>query len=246
MCSYLFAWICFVATVEIMKTNRLAKTAAAGSLAIAFALAGCSGTDSGDSENKDSKGEETQSQPDETESADDEDSDDAESDDDDSDDAESSESKKSDSSGLAQDADLSQETPSVSPEDAIAAAKKKASGTVHGIELEYHSSKGAWQYEVKILDGSTDYDIEIDAETGKVVDVDKDSTDDKEKGIDLKDPMTFDEALELAQDKASGRLESWKLEYDDGRIKYQFDFEDSGEDTEISVDVKTKKVVVDD
>ncbi|SMX79129.1 Uncharacterized membrane protein YkoI [Brevibacterium antiquum] len=230
-----------LATVESMKTQGWATRAAAGTMILAFALAGCSNQES--AEDQTSEASETQS-----ESGDDAESggDDASSDDG-AEDAKSQDSTASGSSGLASDADLSKESPSVTPKDAIATAKKEAKdGTVHGIELDFDERDKAWQYEVKIINTTTDFDVEIDAETGDVVDVEKDSTDDKEKAIDLNDPMTFDEALTLAQDKASGRLEGWKLESDDGRIEYQFDFDDKGEEIEVSVDVESKNVTVDD
>lgn len=226
-----------VATVENMKTQKLATRAAAGTMILAFALTGCSNGDSDESQ-----GSETEEQTTETAEAQNEASSDVG-----AEDEKSQDSTASSSSGLAADADLSKESPSVTPKDAIATAKKEAKGsTVHGIELDFDERDKAWQYEVKIIDGTTDFDVEIDAETGDVVDVEKDSTDDKEKAIDLNDPMTFDEALKLAQDKASGRLDGWKLESDDGRIEYQFDFDDKGEEIEVSVDVESKNVSVDD
>lgn len=224
----------FLATVESMKTQSWATRAAAGTMILAFALAGCSSDESG--KDQASKTEDQPSETAKTQSA----SDDAE-------DTKTDDSTTSSSSGLPKDADLSKDTPSVAPKDAIATAKKEAKdGTVHAIELDFDERDRAWQYEVKILKGSTEFDVEIDAETGDLVDVEKDSTDDKEKAIDLSNPMAFDEALKLAQDKASGRLDGWKLESDDGRIEYQFDFDDEGEETEISVDVESKKVTVDD
>lgn len=237
---------CCVATVETMKTQRLAKSAAVGTMIIAFALTGCSNSDSDADQDSETQETESQDQASETGEAQNE-SDDDESGEDDAERSESEDATKSDSSGLPEDADLSKETPSVTPEDAIATAKKEAKdGLVHAIELDFDERDGAWQYEVKIIDGSTDFDVEIDAESGEAVDVEKDTTDDKEKAIDLKDPMTYDEALELAQDKASGRLDGWKLESDDDRIEYQFDFDDGGEEIEVSVDVESERVSVDD
>lgn len=225
-----------------MKTKSTATTAAAGALAVAFALAGCSGTDE-----EQNQGGGEQSQAAETTAPAEESSDDDSGDDTDDDAGEQSSAPAEGSGGLAPDADLSSESPSVSPEDAISAAQKEAgNGTVHAIELDYDRRDAAWQYEVKILKDSTDHDISIDAETGEVVDTEKDSTDDKEGSIDLTDPLSFDDALALAADKSDGRLTSWKLEHDDGRAEYQFDFDDNGEDTEVTVDVDSKKVTVDD
>lgn len=245
-------WAHLLVTVESMKTQRWATRAAAGTMIFAFALTGCSSGDSGDGQASETEGKTSES-PEAQNDSDDDESDDAEAGDDDAgsdsgaEDTKSQGSTTTSSSGLAADADLSRESPSVAPEDAIATAKKEAKdGTVHGIELDFDERDKAWQYEVKVIAGSTDFDIEIDAETGEVVDTEKDSSDDKEQAIDLNDPMTFDEALKLAQDKGSGRLDGWKLESDDNRIEYQFDFDDKGEEIEVSVDVESKKVTVDD
>lgn len=208
--------------------------AAAGTMILAFALVGCSSEESGNDQASENEGQASETAKAQSES-------------DDAEETKADDSTTSNSSGLPKDADLSKDTPSVAPKDAIATAKKEAKdGTVHAIELDFDDRDKAWQYEVKILKGSTEFDVEIDADTGDVVDVEKDSTDDKDKAIDLNDPMTFDEALKLAQDKASGRLDGWKLESDDGRVEYQFDFDDKGEENEISVDVESKKVTVDD
>ena len=222
-----------------MKTHGMAISTVTGIAALALALAGCSGAGS-----EDDSGD-AQSSPAATGSAasgesgpTDEPSDSA-----------SEEGGDADASGkaLPADADLSKESPSVSAEDAIdTALKKTGDGIVHGIELDWDETDSAWQYEVSILDGNTDHDIEIDAATGKIVDHDKDDTDDEEKAIDLKEPMTFDEALDLAQEKSSGRLVGWKLEYDDGKKEFQFDFDQDGEETETTVDTETKRVTVDD
>ncbi|GAA0037024.1 PepSY domain-containing protein [Brevibacterium metallidurans] len=148
--------------------------------------------------------------------------------------------------GLPEDADLSRKSPRVTPDEAIATAQKAAGdGTLHAIELDYDRRDGAWQYEVKILKDRTDFDIDVDAETGKIVKNEKDTTNDSEKAIDLKSPMIYGEAFDLASDQGKGRLTGWKLESDDDRTEYQFDFDDNGTETEVSVDVDSKRVTVD-
>ena len=148
--------------------------------------------------------------------------------------------------GLPEDADLSRKSPRVTPDEAIATAQKAAGdGTLHAIELDYDRRDGAWQYEVKILKDRTDFDIDVDAETGKIVKNEKDTTNDTEKAIDLKSPMIYGEAFDLASGQGKGRLTGWKLESDDDRTEYQFDFDDNGTETEVSVDVDSKRVTVD-
>lgn len=213
-----------------MKTNRMSQVAVAGVLGIGLALAGCSGT-------SDDEAQESQA-PAETQAADASEP---------SDEGSTDEAKTSDSK-LSEDADLSKESPSTSAKDAVKTAQDKAKakdGVLHAIELDYDSDDGKWEYDVKIMDGTTDHKVVIDADTGKVVRDESEDSDDKEKAIDLESPMTYDEAFDLAKKKGEGRLSGWKLEYDDGQREYQFDFDDKGSETEVTVNVESKKVTVD-
>lgn len=231
----------FLASVATMKTNRMAMSTVAGLAALTLGLAGCGGSDSGtdEAQNSPAASESAQASP----AGGEDQSDDRQ--DDDGDGTKSAE--ESSGKGLSAGADLSNESLAISAEDAIKTAEEEVgNGIVHGIELDWDDKDEAWQYEVSILDGNTDHDIEIDAETGEIVKHEQDSTDDKEKAIDLNDPMTFDDALKLAQNKADGKLVSWKLEFDDGKQEYQFDFEKGSEDVEVTVDTDSKRVSVDD
>lgn len=226
-----------------MKTNRMAMSTVAGLAALTLGLAGCGGSDSGNG------GDEAQSSPAASQAAQTGGAggDDQSEDTDDGMDGATESPQGSSGKGLSGDADLSKESPAISAEDAIKTAEEEVgNGIVHGIELDWDDKDRAWQYEVSILDGNSDHDVEIDAETGKIAEHEQDSTDDKEKAIDLNDPMTFDDALKRAQKKVDGKLVSWKLEFDDGKQEYQFDFENGGEDTEVTVETDSKRVSVDD
>ena len=236
-----------LASVAAMKTNRMALGTVAGLAALTLGLAGCGGSDSG------SGSDEDQNSPAASESApagsaeDDDQSAATDDDKDDQDDDKTTSAQGSSGQGLSADADLAEDSPAISAEDAIKKAKEKVGGgTVHSIELDWDDKDEAWQYDVSVLDGKTDHDVDIDAETGKVVSEDTDDADDKEQAIDLNDPMTFDDALKRAQKKSDGKLVSWKLEFDDDKQEYQFDFEKDGEDTEVTVDTESKRVSVDD
>ena len=236
-----------LASVAAMKTNRMALGTVAGLAALTLGLAGCGGSDSG------SGSDEDQNSPAASESApagsaeDDDQSAATDDDKDDQDDDKTTSAQGSSGQGLSADTDLAEDSPAISAEDAIKKAKERVGGgTVHSIELDWDDKDEAWQYDVSVLDGKTDHDVDIDAETGKVVSEDTDDADDKEQAIDLNDPMTFDDALKRAQKKSDGKLVSWKLEFDDDKQEYQFDFEKGGEDTEVTVDTESKRVSVDD
>lgn len=147
----------------------------------------------------------------------------------------------------AADADLRDVTFPIDAQAAIdTATQKVGKGTVHAIELDHDSQADAWQYDVKILSGSDDYKVTIDAVSGKVVHSEHESTDDTEKAIDLSDPMTFDDALDKASQKADGPLRGWKLEWDDGHREYQFDIGPEHDTPEVTVDVDSGNTRLDD
>lgn len=146
----------------------------------------------------------------------------------------------------AADADLRQTQLPITAEDAWQTATDEVgAGFVHGIELDYDETDAAWEWEVNILDGTTDHEIEIDAVSGEIVGQKSESTNDTEEQVDLTDPMTYDEALELATAEVDGALGGWKLEWDDGQREYQFDLMRGGEEVEVTVNVETGEVTLD-
>ncbi|NJC56416.1 PepSY domain-containing protein [Brevibacterium marinum] len=220
-----------------MKMNRMSHVAVAGVLGIGLALTGCSGTSGDDSQESQAPADSQAA--DQTESSGEGSA---------AGDQESAAGSEKSGSQLSKDADLSKKSPATSAQDAVKTAQDKVEaddGVLHAVELDYDEDDGKWEYDVKIMDGTTDHKVVVDADTGKVVRDESEDSDDAEKSIDLKTPMAYDEAYDLAKDKGEGRLSGWKLEYDDGQREYQFDFDDNGSETEVTVDVESKKVMVD-
>ena len=129
----------------------------------------------------------------------------------------------------------------------IAAERVGEGGTVHAIELDYPDSVAGYVWTVKILREGTDHKISIDAANGEIVKEKSESTSDTEEAISLEDPMTLDEAMDLATAEVDGPIREWKLEYDDGVRAYEFDIAEGGgtDTTEVKVDVDSKAVTVD-
>lgn len=141
------------------------------------------------------------------------------------------------------DADLRETHFAVTAEDAVQIATDTVgAGFVYKIELDYDSADAAWQWEIDILDGTTAHEIEIDAVSGQIVSHEQESTSDTEQRVDLADPMTYDEALQLAIGEVDGLLRGWTLEWDDGRLEYEFDLMDGNTEIEVTVDVETGQV----
>src|SRR5690625_1223810 len=146
------------------------------------------------------------------------------------------------------DADLADTELPVSAQDALSTSADEvgSDGIVHAIELDYSDSAGTWVWSVKTLVDGTDHEVEIDADSGEVLDHEQESTDDQEQAVDLDAPMTFQDALAKAQDEVDGPVSGWKLEWDDGMTAYQFDIGSGSEETEVTVNVDTGEVTVDD
>lgn len=156
--------------------------------------------------------------------------------------------QSADAGATGRDVDLADHTFAVTPQQAIDQGKEAAGGgIVHSIELDWSRYHDAWVYELDILVGNIDHDIDIQADTGDILDHDRDDTDDTEKAIDLTSPMTWENARDKAQNAVQGRITSWKLEWDDNRTSYEFDIEDSsGDEIEVSIDANTGRVEIDD
>ncbi|WP_336645349.1 PepSY domain-containing protein [Microbacterium sp. USHLN186] len=160
--------------------------------------------------------------------------------------AEPSSPTSSATTGNGAEIDLRETQLPISAQDAVKTAMDAVgAGFMHSIELDYDERDAAWEWEVKILDGSTDHEIEIDANSGEIVSQKKDTTDDQEQEISLTSPMSYDKALELATGKVDGPLRGWKLEWDDGRREYQFDLMQGTDEVEVTVDADSGEVFVD-
>lgn len=146
----------------------------------------------------------------------------------------------------AADADLRTVSFPTTGQDAVQIASDAAgAGFVYSIELDHDDSEDRWEWEIHILDGTTEHEIEIDAGSGAIVSHEKDSTNDTEQPVDLADPMTYDTALGLAVAKVDGTLHGWKLDWDDNVREYEFDLTRDGDDIDVSVNVDTGEVTLD-
>lgn len=131
---------------------------------------------------------------------------------------------------------------SVSLEDAIDRFYETfGSEEINIDEIQFDRDNGRFVYEFEGWDGEYEYELDIDAETGEIIQQEQDEADDSEDILELDGIITPQEAMESALDASgSGYVEEWDLEVEDGRTIYDIDIEE-GEDQK--VDAQTGEVL---
>ncbi len=132
----------------------------------------------------------------------------------------------------------------VSPEEAVKTAQKEEKGGLKDISFEKET--GEWSYKVELLDGQDENKVLINAEDNSVTNVEneKEDDDDNDKTFKLSDAAKFEDALKVAQDKASGDLKEWSLSRENGKLVYSIDLKEGNKDTtEFTIDAKTKEIL---
>ena len=128
-------------------------------------------------------------------------------------------------------------------EEVIEKALTVVDGTVTEVELERKLTGTI--YEVEIKKDGFEYDLDLDAVSGKVLKKDK-STDDDDDQENLDDnstkidssevPITKEAAIEIALKEADGTVTDVELETEDGQTFYDIEIVDGSKEVEVKVD----------
>ena len=135
-------------------------------------------------------------------------------------------------------------------EEIIEKALTIVDGTVTEVELERTLTRTI--YEVEINKDGFEYDLDMDAVTGKVLKNDK-SADDKDDKEDLDDnstkidsskvAITREAAIKTALIEATGTVTDVEIERDDSQTFYKIEVEDGAKEVEVKVDANTGEVL---
>ena len=140
--------------------------------------------------------------------------------------------------------------------DYIGKAKAKEIALEHagieGEDVSFHKVKldrddGRAEYEVEFWYGNTEYEYDINALTGEVVSVDKDSEDD-DFGYNAKNYIGKQSAKKAALkhagvDAGSARFHKVKLDRDDGKVAYEVEFWCGSTEYDYHIDALTGDVL---
>ncbi|MBE1555258.1 PepSY domain-containing protein [Sporosarcina limicola] len=129
-------------------------------------------------------------------------------------------------------------------EEAKAIAVKSVDGKVTKIELE--QKKTGTVYEVEIQSKGVEYDLDIDAKTGKVLATEKDDDDDdkdEQEIIPEGNYITEDAATAIAMKQAKGTVSKIKLDNEDGRVIYEIEITDDTHEYDFDIDARSGEVL---
>lgn len=148
---------------------------------------------------------------------------------------------------LPEDADLATEELPVTAERAVEIGTETVGGG-DLVQIGIDHDDRTWEWELEIVEGGTQHELDIDATTGDVTEHETDRDDDRDPVVDVASPMAYAEAIEIALGEVPGRVAGWDLDSDDGTIRYQVEIDrDQGDDdVEVEIDVESGDVRVDD
>lgn len=109
-------------------------------------------------------------------------------------------------------------------------------------EIVFDRDDGVYRYEISGWDQENNYELEIDAETGAILDQSTERDDDHDDALDLENVITPEEAMNAAIEVSdTDVIEEWDLEIEFGRPVYDIDFEH--DDNDQKIDANTGEVL---
>lgn len=133
-------------------------------------------------------------------------------------------------------------------QDALGQARQNFDGELYSIELDWEQTQFA--YTVKLVSDTEEYEIEIGADSGDVLDEETEAMDSDDVAgktsevVDVDRVVPWSDALATAKGVLDGRVDEWKLEGTERGAKYEFDIDTAdGQDIEVSVDAYTGDLI---
>lgn len=125
-------------------------------------------------------------------------------------------------------------------------AKEIAVGSVGGdvMKIELGHKKSGDVYEVEVQSGNVEYELDIDANTGKVLRTEQDDIDDDKNNITLDGNFISQEAaVKIAMKQAKGTVTEVELDEEHGRMVYEIEMKNGKYEYDIEIDAITGEVL---
>ncbi|WP_375346312.1 PepSY domain-containing protein [Priestia megaterium] len=126
------------------------------------------------------------------------------------------------------------------------ALQKTDGGDITNIQLAIDD--GVKQYEVDVIKGNKEYDVDIDSSSGKIIEFDeeqKDDEDEKEEELQNISPaISLDQAIKTALKSAKGTVNETDLDQENNRLVYEIEIDTADKrEATVSVDAKNGDVI---
>lgn len=143
----------------------------------------------------------------------------------------------------------------ISIDKAESIALKEINGKVEDVELEREHQRMVYKVDINVknFDDDDDREVYVDAYTGEVLGVENDDDDDSYKGgqktatnnstVANKNEISQDEAIKIAEKAVNGKVYKVEKEYDDGRIKYEFELNSDKGEVDVEIDALTGDIL---
>lgn len=132
----------------------------------------------------------------------------------------------------------------LSMEEAKEIAVKSVGGKVTDIELDREKSGDV--YEVEVQSKGIEYDLDIDAQTGKVLRTEKDHMDNDDQDDHVVPDGKYiskDAAIKIAMKQAKGIVTKVELDNDDGHVVYEIEIEGGTYEYDFDIDAVSGEVL---
>lgn len=131
-------------------------------------------------------------------------------------------------------------------DEAMKLAETAANGQARKAELE--RKRGVVYYDIEVVRDNREYDVHIDARTGKTLkmeldDWDRDDRNDDDRKSSAKKVITAEQAARIAADRVQGTATKTELDEDDGVPMYEVDLKTSRGKVEVEVHAGTGKIM---
>lgn len=118
--------------------------------------------------------------------------------------------------------------------------QKFGNKSIESISLKSSGSK--YVYTVEGFDSTKEYEVKINAKTGKIISskTERLDADDHKSAVNLKKAISRSSATKIAKKYASGKVVEWTLEKENGKSVWVVEFSNG---TEVEINALTKKVI---
>ena len=134
----------------------------------------------------------------------------------------------------------------VSFEQALNIAQKTVKGDIVSAEFDQNDYSAGGKYEVKVIANNTEYEIDIDADSGKVLKTKQEKLDNKdiaEYKAMKQAKVNLNQAMQTAARSVCGTVVEAEFDNDDGQSVYEIKVAKGDQTHKVMIDAMTGKVI---